>query len=145
MVRIGRILRDYQDAGSVNGLLALWGFVDETTFLTKAGHVGVVYRIRGVDYEGLSHPQRQALAHRFEAGLRLLDEHCRVYQYLLKRIVAPFTSGKCLQPIANEAIQRRAARKWDGWAISNWKSNWSKRGRNWWAHPAAQDQSGAAG
>ena len=25
-------------------LLALWGFVDDTTFLTKAGHVGVVYR-----------------------------------------------------------------------------------------------------
>ena len=109
MVRLGRILRDYQDAGSVNGLLALWGFVDETTFLTKAGHVGVVYRIRGVDYEGLSHPQRQSLAHRFEAGLRLLDEHCRVYQYLLKRTVAPFVAGTCDQPIANEAIQRRAA------------------------------------
>ena len=58
---LGRILRDYRDAGSVNGLLALWGFVDDTTFLTKAGHVGVVYRLRGVDYEGLSHPQRQAL------------------------------------------------------------------------------------
>ena len=82
MVSVGRILRDYRDAGSVNGLLALWGFVDDTTFLTKAGHVGVVYRLRGVDYEGLSHPQRQALVHRFEAALRLLDEHCRVYQYL---------------------------------------------------------------
>src|SRR5262245_24774991 len=109
MVRIGRILRDYQDAGSVNGLLSLWGFVDDWTFLTKAGQVGLVYRLRGVDYEGLSHPQRQTLAHRFEAGLRLLDEHCRVYQYLLNRIVAPITTGTCLQPIANEAIQRRVA------------------------------------
>ena len=53
MVRMDRILRDYRDAGSLNGLLALWGFVDDTTFLTKAGHVGVVYRLRGVDYEGL--------------------------------------------------------------------------------------------
>ena len=43
MVSIGRILRDYQDAGRVNGLLALWGFVDDTTFLTKAGHVGIVF------------------------------------------------------------------------------------------------------
>ena len=93
MVSVGRILRDYRDAGSVNGLLALWGFVDDTTFLTKAGHVGVVYRVRGVDYEGLSHPQRQALAHRFEAALRLLDEHCRVYQYLLKRTVGPFVAA----------------------------------------------------
>ena len=103
MVRLGRILRDYQDAGSVNGLLALWGFVDETTFLTKAGHVGVVYRIRGVDYEGLSHPQRQSLAHRFEASLRLLDEHCRVYQYLLKRTVAPFVAG----PATSQSRMRR--------------------------------------
>ena len=61
MVSVRRILRDYRDAGSVNSLLALWGFVDESTFLTKAGHVGVVYRLRGVDYEGLSHSQRQAL------------------------------------------------------------------------------------
>ncbi len=109
MVSIGRILRDYRDAGSVNGLLALWGFVDDTTFLTKSGHVGVAYRLRGVDYEGLSHPQRQALAHRFEAALRLLDEHCRVYQYLLKRTVGPFVAAQCEQPVANEAIQRRAA------------------------------------
>ena len=109
MIRIGRILRDYRDAGSVNGLLALWGFVDDTTFLTKAGHVGVVYRLRGVDYEGLSHPQRQSLVHRFEAALRLLDEHCRVYQYLLKRSVAPFEAAPCSSPIANEAIQRRVS------------------------------------
>ncbi len=109
MVSVGRILRDYRDAGSVNGLLALWGFVDDSTFLTKSGHVGVVYRLRGVDYEGLSHPQRQALVHRFEAGLRLLDEHCRVYQYLLKRTVGPFVAVPCEAPIANEAIQRRAA------------------------------------
>ena len=47
MVSIRRILRDYQDAGSVNSLIALWGFVDDHTFLTKAGHVGLVYRVAG--------------------------------------------------------------------------------------------------
>ena len=78
---IARILRDYREAGSLNGLLALWGFVDDTTFLTKAGHVGVVYRLRGIDYEGLSHAQRRTLVHRLEAALRLLDDRCRVYQY----------------------------------------------------------------
>jgi type IV secretion system protein VirB4 len=108
VVRVARILRDYREAGSVNGLLSLWGFVDDTTFLTKAGHVGVVYRVRGVDYEGLSHGQRQTVAYRFEAALRLLDEHCRVYQYLVKRNIAPIISAPCEQPIAHEAIQRRA-------------------------------------
>jgi type IV secretion system protein VirB4 len=108
-MRIHRILRDYRETGSVNGLLSLWGFVDESTFLTKAGHVGQVFRLRGVDYEGLSHPQRYGMTHRFEAALRLLDEHFRLYQYLVKRTVAPFASETCPQPIANEAIQRRAA------------------------------------
>lgn len=109
MVSIARILRDYRDAGSVNGLLALWGFVDDAVFLTKAGHLGVVYRVRGIDYECVSHSQRQAITHHFEAGLRLLDEHCRVYQYLFKRVVDPFAAASCGQPIANEAIQRRIA------------------------------------
>lgn len=109
MVRLARILRDYRDAGSVNSLLALWGFVDEVTFLTKAGHVGTVYRLKGIDSEGLTHVQRAALVHRFEAGLRLLDEHCRVYQYLFKRTIDPLVDTVCATPVANDAIQQRTA------------------------------------
>src|SRR5258707_3653995 len=106
---MARIFRDYREAASVNSLLALWGFVDDTTFLTKSGHVGVVYRVRGVDYEGLSHAQRQALAHRFGAALRLLDERCRVYEYLVKRPINPVIAAPCAQPIVHEAVQARAA------------------------------------
>jgi hypothetical protein len=90
MTRIRRILRDYVESGSVNELLAPWGFVDDEVFLTKAGHVGLAYRVRGVEFEGLPHDQRHTVAHRVEAGLRLLDERCRLYQYLVKRVVAPF-------------------------------------------------------
>ena len=103
MVRIGRILRDYREAGSVNGLLALWGFVDDHTFLTKAGHLGVVYRMKGIDYEGLSHAQRRMLVHRLEAAVRLLDEPCRLYQYLLKQTINPIVPAPCRQPIVREA------------------------------------------
>ena len=109
MLKVARILRDYQDAGSLNTLLALWGFVDDHVFLTKAGHVGVVYRLKGLDYEGLSHGQRRALVHRLEAALRLLDERCRLYQYLIKAVIDPIEAAPCSQPVAHEAIQRRAA------------------------------------
>jgi type IV secretion/conjugal transfer VirB4 family ATPase len=109
MLSIKRILHDYRDAGSVNSLLSLWGFVDNTTFLTKAGHVGVVYRVKGIDCEGLTHGQRAAFVHRFEAALRLLDEHCRVYQYLIKRTIGPITCAPCLQPVAQAAIHARAS------------------------------------
>ena len=50
------------------------------TFVTKAGDVGVVYRLQGQDYEGLDHAQRRHVVHRFEAALRLLGERSRVYQ-----------------------------------------------------------------
>src|SRR5262249_52011363 len=82
-------------------------FVDDTAFLTKAGHVGIVYQLRGVDYEGLTHAQRAAVVHRLEAALRLLDEHWRVYQYVVKRTIPPLSAASCSQPVANEAIQER--------------------------------------
>jgi type IV secretion/conjugal transfer VirB4 family ATPase len=107
VVRLGGILRDYHDAGSVNSLLALWGFVDDHTFLTKAGHVGLVYRLAGVDYECLTHVQRRDIVHRFEAALRLLDDSCRVYQYLYKRRIEPIQAPPCRHPIVENAIHRR--------------------------------------
>ena len=61
MVRIARILRDYSDAGGLNTLLPLWGFVDGGAFMTKAGHVGLVYRLRGVDVDGPNAAQRRSL------------------------------------------------------------------------------------
>ncbi len=109
MVRLSRVLRDYDEAGSLNELIALWGFVDDHAFLTKAGHAGLAYAVRGVDYERLTHQQRHALVHQVEAGLRMLDERCRVYQYVLKREMDPIVPAPCRLPVAHEAIQRRAA------------------------------------
>ena len=109
MLNVKRILRDYNSAGSVNALIALWGFVDEHTFLTKAGYVGSVYRLRGVDYECLDLDARRAVVHGFEAALRVLDERCRVYQYLSKRRIRPFTTPVCEQPVATAAMERRTA------------------------------------
>jgi type IV secretion/conjugal transfer VirB4 family ATPase len=108
MMRLDRILRDYTEAGAVNAQIALWGFVDDHTFLTKAGHVGLVYRIRGTDAEGLTHDQRRMLVHQMEAALRLLDERCRVYQYVLKEGADPFVAAPCSRPVAQEAVARRA-------------------------------------
>ena len=107
MLSIKRIVRDYRDAGTVNSLLALWGFIDDHTFLTKAGHLGIIYRLTGVDYECLDQSQRRDVVHRLEAALRLLDDSCRVYQYLCKRRIDPLDAASCRQPIAATAVRRR--------------------------------------
>src|SRR6266567_1049078 len=109
MVRLDRVLKDFRDTGALNSLIALWGFVDDTTFLTKAGAVGVLYRLDGVDFECLDHPQRQAIVHRFEQALRQLDESFRVYQYVLKRPAAAVTAAPHSHPVVQEALARRTA------------------------------------
>jgi type IV secretion/conjugal transfer VirB4 family ATPase len=109
MVKIRRILRDYHAAGSLSSQLALWGFIDDGTFLTKTGALGLVFRLEGVDYECLDHADRQAVAHRFEQALRQLDESFRVYQYLMKSPARPLVSAAHPDPVVNGALQRRVA------------------------------------
>jgi type IV secretion system protein VirB4 len=109
MVRMSRILKDFGETGALNSLIALWGFVDDSTFLTKAGAVGVVYRVKGVDFECLDHSERHAIAHRFEQALRQLDESFRVYQYVLKRPASPIIAAHHPHPVVNEALTRRTA------------------------------------
>jgi hypothetical protein len=109
MLRVSRILRDYREAGAANELVALWGFIDGCTFLTKAGHVGLVYRLEAVDIEGVTNAHQRAMAHRMEAALRALDERCRVYQYVVKKAAKLLKPAACAEPIAQEAIARRAA------------------------------------
>ena len=64
MVPIKRILRDHREAGTLSGLISLWGFVDDRIFLTKAGAVGIVYRLHAQDAECLDHDQRRIVTER---------------------------------------------------------------------------------
>jgi hypothetical protein len=84
-------------------------FVDDATFVTKAGDVGVVYRPQGQDYEGLDHAYRRHVVHRFEAALRLLGERSRVYQYFFKRQAPPIAAAACASPVIDHAVRARAA------------------------------------
>ncbi len=53
MMPLARIVKDISDAGALNVLLNLYGFVDDQVFLTKSGDLGVVLALQGVDYECL--------------------------------------------------------------------------------------------
>ena len=47
MIPVSRIVKDYREAGAMNTLIGLYGFVDEHCFLTKGGDLGVVLRVEG--------------------------------------------------------------------------------------------------
>ena len=80
----------------------------------------------GPDAECLTHDQRRAAVHQFEAALRLLDERCRVYQYVIKRRVDPFVAppvpARCRTrgPRAPRRIPERA----DGTAVTTSTTSW---------------------
>lgn len=108
MVPITRLIRDYDRAGALCDLVALWGFVDDQVFLTKAGAVGLVYRLHAPDVECLEHHDRRVVAERFEQALKHLDETYRVYQYVIKRRTAPIVALTHGHPMVHEALRRRA-------------------------------------
>lgn len=109
MLSRGAISGEYRDAGSVNALLAIWGFVDDYVFITKAGHLGIVYRATGRDPECLDVARRRDVVHTFEAGLRLLDEQCRLYQYYCRQRITPLRAARSADPMVDEAVQSRVA------------------------------------
>src|SRR5436305_19737 len=85
MIRLDRLVKDHRDSGALHTLVNLFGFIDDEAFLTKSGDVGVILRVRGVDDECLTREQADHVANRLTSALRVFDEHCRLYQYLLKR------------------------------------------------------------
>ena len=108
MVKVSRLLKDYADAGALNDRLAVWGFVDETTFLTKSGAVGVIFRLNPVDDACLDHDARQAVVRRFQQALRQLDESFRLYQYLVKRPAILGDPSSHPNPAVHDALDCRA-------------------------------------
>ena len=50
----------------------LYGFWNETAFLTKSGDLGMVLRVTGVDYESLDHGEQEYAVKRLEAALKIL-------------------------------------------------------------------------
>src|SRR5215469_8624870 len=109
MIRVGQIAKDFLEAGATSSVIGLFGFVDEHTFLTKSGDLGVVFGIPGVDAECLDHAERDHVARRFEGAMRTLDERFRVYQYLLKRDHAEIPHRHYENAVVEEAISSRIA------------------------------------
>lgn len=107
MLRLSRVLKQYAETGALNEHVPIFGFVDDQAFLTKAGDVGVVLRVGGVDYECLASDEIDALTHRLEAALRLFDPQFRVYQYLFRRDDETIPHGEYANPVVAEAVRER--------------------------------------
>jgi energy-coupling factor transporter ATP-binding protein EcfA2 len=109
MLNLKRILKNYEEVGSFNALINLFGFVGPHVFLTKSGEVGVVIEMGGVDYECLEPSAVDIRTKRLESALRVFDENYRVYQFLFKRNGQAIPHSFCGKPVVDAAIRERVA------------------------------------
>jgi type IV secretion system protein VirB4 len=108
MLRLSKIVKNYEETGALNENVSVYGFLDDQVFLTKGGHVGVVLRVEGVDYECLDHKQTDSLTKRLESALRLLGPQFRVYQLLFKASGETIPHGAYDNPVVKQAVDDRA-------------------------------------
>src|SRR5712671_1567061 len=109
MLRLKRIFKNYEDTGSLNEQVNLFGFVGPEAFLTKTGELGLVLEVRGVDYECLDGTVIDGLTKRLESALKLFGEDYRIYQYLFKRNKESIPYKLYGKPVVDAAIKNRLA------------------------------------
>jgi type IV secretion system protein VirB4 len=84
MLNLARVIQPWKEADALSAHINLYGFWNETAFLTKSGDLGMVLSVAGVDYESLDNDEQQYAVKRLESALKSFGEGFHVYQYLLK-------------------------------------------------------------
>jgi type IV secretion system protein TrbE len=107
MLRLDNVVKPWRESAALNDHINLYGFWNETAFLTKSGDVGMVLRVPGVDYESLDHSEQEYAVKRLEAALKAFGPSFHIYQYLFKsnRPEIPFASYD--DPVVETVIDQR--------------------------------------
>ena len=109
MFNLRRLFKNYEETGSFNEQISPQGFVDEHLFLTKAGDLGAVLEVRGVDFECLDGDSVDGFTKRLESALKLFDEKFRVYQYIFRVNNQAIPHKLYGNPVVDTAISNRIA------------------------------------
>ena len=107
MLRLDKVIKPWKEAAALNDHINLYGFWNETTFLTKSGDVGMVLGVPGVDYESLDRAAQEYAVKRLEAALKAFGPGFHVYQYLFKSNRPDIPFAHYDDPVVEAAIEQR--------------------------------------
>ncbi|MGA2233955.1 MAG: hypothetical protein ABSG23_00550 [Terriglobales bacterium] len=107
MLRLDKVVKPWKESACLNDHINLYGFWNETAFLTKSGDLGMVLSIPGVDYESLDRSEQEYAVKRLEAALKAFGPGFHVYQYLFKSNCPDIPFAKYDDPIVEAAIEQR--------------------------------------
>src|SRR6202040_2136107 len=107
MLRLDKVIKPWKESAALNDHINLYGFWNETAFLTKSGDVGMILSVPGVDYESLDRSEQEYAVKRLESALKAFGPGFHVYQYLFKtnRPTIPF--ARYDDPLIDAAIDQR--------------------------------------
>ena len=74
MLNLARVIQPWKEADALSAHINLYGFWNETAFLTKSGDLGMVLSVAGVDYESLDNDEQQYAVKRLESALKSFGE-----------------------------------------------------------------------
>ena len=107
MLRLDKVIKPWKESACLNDHISLYGFWNETAFLTKSGDVGMVLSVPGVDYESLDRSEQEYAVKRLEAALKAFGPAFHVYQYLFKSNRPDIPFAKYDNPIVEAAVEQR--------------------------------------
>ena len=107
MLNMSRVLKSWRESGALNAQVNLYGFWNDEAFLTKSGDLGLVLRVRGVDYESLDQAAQEYAVKRLEAALKIFGPGFHVYQYLFKTNRPHIPFERYDDPVIQAAIDQR--------------------------------------
>src|SRR5258708_7095618 len=107
MVGVDKGMKAWKESAALNDHISLYGFWNETAFLTKTGDVGMVLSVPGVDYESLDRSEQEYAVKRLEAALKAIGAGFDVYQYLFKSNCPDIPFATYDDPIVEAFIDQR--------------------------------------
>ena len=107
MFNIARAIKPWRETAELNDHISLYGFWNDQVFVTKAGDVGMVLKIEGVDYESLDQGEQDYAVKRLEAALKAFGPGIRIYQYLFKTNRPEIPFARYDDAVVDTAIDQR--------------------------------------
>src|SRR3984957_7316257 len=106
MLRLDKVIKPWKESAALNDHINLYGFWNETAFLTKSGHLGMGLQVQGVDYESRETAGQEYAVKRLESALKAFGQGFHVYQYLFKANRPEIPFANCADPIVDAAVEQ---------------------------------------
>ena len=107
MFRLDKVIKPWKDSAALSDHINLYGFWNDTVFITKSGDLGMVLQVSGVDYECLDRTAQEYATKRLEAALKAFGPGFHVYQYLFKSNRPDIPFAHYDDPVVEAAIEQR--------------------------------------